>query len=193
MSSSVYIFDFDGTIADSAQLVLEIGNVVLKNNKREPITELDFNVLKDMSVKEQIQKMNIPVWMIPKLAASVRSELKARIDQLEPIQGMPELLKELSSKSNTRVALLSSNSKDNIEYFLNKHALSDIFEYKHTDVGIFSKKNRLQKLVKTMGCKPNDVVVYVGDESRDVEAALKAGLVPVSVTWGLNSIDLLKR
>jgi len=36
-------------------------------------------------------------------------------------------------------------------------------------------------------------VFYVGDETRDVEAARKAGVKTIAVTWGFNGEDILKK
>jgi phosphoglycolate phosphatase len=39
----------------------------------------------------------------------------------------------------------------------------------------------------------SDECVYVGDETRDVEAARKAGMRSAAVTWGFNSRELLEK
>jgi phosphoglycolate phosphatase-like HAD superfamily hydrolase len=36
-----------------------------------------------------------------------------------------------------------------------------------------------------------DEVIYIGDESRDVEAARESGIKVISVTWGYNSREAL--
>ena len=35
--------------------------------------------------------------------------------------------------------------------------------------------------------------LYVGDETRDIEAAQKAGVSIAAVTWGYNSAEVLRR
>jgi phosphoglycolate phosphatase-like HAD superfamily hydrolase len=34
-------------------------------------------------------------------------------------------------------------------------------------------------------------VIYVGDETRDIEASKKAGIPVIAVTWGLNDREIL--
>lgn len=36
-------------------------------------------------------------------------------------------------------------------------------------------------------------VIYVGDETRDVEAAKKVGVKVIAVTWGINSEKILRK
>jgi phosphoglycolate phosphatase len=36
-------------------------------------------------------------------------------------------------------------------------------------------------------------VLYIGDETRDIEAAHKAGVRVAAVTWGYNNAEMLKR
>lgn len=41
----------------------------------------------------------------------------------------------------------------------------------------------LKKIIKELKINPGEVA-YIGDEARDIEAAKKAGILAVAVTWG---------
>ncbi|MEB3145344.1 MAG: HAD hydrolase-like protein, partial [Cylindrospermopsis raciborskii 1523720] len=50
----------------------------------------------------------------------------------------------------------------------------------------------MSSVIKQRQIKPQ-TVIYVGDETRDIEAAKKANLKVIAVTWGFNSPEALTR
>ena len=52
-------------------------------------------------------------------------------------------------------------------------------------------ENQPQDLLPLMRKLAPENVAYVGDETRDIQAAKKVGLRSVAVTWGLNTHDAL--
>ena len=53
---------------------------------------------------------------------------------------------------------------------------------------IFNKSKAINKLAKQLECSLNDMI-YIGDETRDIEAARYAGIKVAAVTWGFNRAD----
>lgn len=51
---------------------------------------------------------------------------------------------------------------------------------------MFGKSRLLKKLMKEKKI-PHADPIYIGDEIRDVEAAKKAGIKVIGVTWGYNT------
>jgi phosphoglycolate phosphatase len=47
-------------------------------------------------------------------------------------------------------------------------------------------------VIKQRQIKP-ETVIYVGDETRDIEAAKKANVQVIAVSWGFNSPEALAR
>jgi phosphoglycolate phosphatase len=92
-------------------------------------------------------------------------------------EGMKELLLSLA-QNNMRFAVLSSNSKSNIEHFfeLNKISCKDIF----CSRSVFGKHILINKFLKQKNLKPSEIL-YVGDELRDVIACRKSD---VPMAWG---------
>jgi phosphoglycolate phosphatase len=70
--------------------------------------------------------------------------------------------------------------------FLDINNLSDLFDFVYSGKSLFGK----EKVIRRMLIHENlsaDRVVYVGDETRDIEASKHAGIPVVAVSWGLNS------
>ena len=184
------LIDFDGTIADTAAIVMEVGNEVLREYGMEEVPEEDFEIMRAKSATDLMKQFKVPVRKIPAIVTSIRSSLKQRIDTIEPIDGMIELLKELAANEQIDISVLSSNSTENVEFFLKKYKIYDIFDSIHGDVGVFSKYTKIRRIAKTEGRGKR--VVSVGDETRDVEAARIARVPSIAVDWGLSAEVRLK-
>lgn len=182
------IFDFDGTIADSFDLFVETSLKIVPDNVDKTISPED---LRGLSVKEILKKLKIKRWNVPKFVVQGRKEMSRSISGLKSFEGLADVLAILK-KQNISVCILSSNSKDSIETFLQNNKLSKFVDQTIGDVGIFGKAKAIKKLVKSLGNNRSEFV-YVGDEVRDVAAAKKAGIQSIAVTWGFNNKKILQK
>lgn len=178
-------FDFDGTIADSFELFVEAFRKVAPVKEPESI---DIEKLRGMSVKEVIKILGVKKWQIPKLVVDGRKEMANGVADLEVFPGIHDVLKQLK-KSGDQMFILSSNSPENIRKCLEKNGLADYFEDIIGDIGLTAKK----KAIKTLAKMVDQELIYVGDEVRDVEAARKAGVKCIAVSWGFNTREALEK
>ncbi|HNP19383.1 MAG TPA: HAD-IA family hydrolase [Fulvivirga sp.] len=184
------IFDFDGTIADTLDLGHKIANSLSGKFKFKKINgkeELDY--YRNMSTQEAIKAVGVSYLKLPFVAAAFKKRLAQNIDQLNPIDGIPEVIKELAKHYD--LGILTSNSKSNVKDFLSKHGLTDCFQYIATDIGVFRKKRSILSMIKTYTIDARKTVL-IGDETRDIEAAKKCELPIISVSWGFHTRDNLK-
>jgi phosphoglycolate phosphatase-like HAD superfamily hydrolase len=72
-----------------------------------------------------------------------------------------------------------------VEKFLQINQLN-VFEFVCSEKNIFNKASKLNHLLKKNKLDPQNVF-YIGDETRDMEAAKEVGVKTVAVTWGFNS------
>jgi phosphoglycolate phosphatase-like HAD superfamily hydrolase len=178
---SAFIFDYDGTLADSALTVLPVYNAIAPGLGLPLVTEADFPRLRRLGPKGAIQAYRVPLWKVPLLLAQVRHELEQR-------KIVPALYPGLSTVFDSEVMrkarrfILSSNSRANIDRFLAHHSLGT-FERIDCGSSLFGKARRLRRLLKEVGLRPSEVA-YVGDESRDLEAAREVGAMGIAVSWG---------
>ncbi|MCB5279099.1 MAG: HAD-IA family hydrolase [Candidatus Cloacimonetes bacterium] len=188
MSLPFLLFDFDGTIADSIHLGLKIANHLAPRFGLDTLSEEDFAKVRSMSIPKALKYLKIPVYKLPKLIPTALIEYRHLIHELEPFVGIREMLQELNSMQ-CPMALLSSNSNENVWYFLQHHHLNH-FNWVEGTSGILKKHNSIRKQLKKHKLK-SDNVIYVGDEIRDIIAAHKCGLRIISVSWGFHTTDLL--
>jgi phosphoglycolate phosphatase len=182
------IFDFDGTIADSLKVFIDTAQIVTKQKK--DISEDQIEELRKSTLLEIINILEIKKWQIPNLIINGRKIMKKRITEIKLFDGMKEILEELTIDHD--VYILSSNSSDNIQYFLKKYELESIFTSIYSDVPIWGKSSSLRKFCKRESMKIADCV-YIGDEIRDIEAAKRVKIKFISVGWGFINPDTLSK
>ncbi|MDX2243517.1 MAG: HAD hydrolase-like protein [Leptolyngbyaceae cyanobacterium bins.302] len=186
----VIIFDFDGTIADSFETVLRISNQ-LAAEFGYPVVQgaEEIDQLKALSSREIIKRSKISPLKLPFLLLRLRTELNREISQLKLISGMKSVLLSLKAQGN-RLGIVTSNSCKNVNTFLEVQELQDVFDFVSSGLSLFGKGRVVQRLMHQRRLHPTEVI-YVGDETRDIEAAHKIGIKAIAVTWGFNSSQAL--
>ena len=184
------VFDFDGTLADTFQHTMRITNILSDEFKFKKVYDHEIEFLKGKTIHEIIKHLKVPILKIPSIVTKARRELHKQIDSIQPIEGLKEVLPQFK-QAGLRLGILTTNSQENVEKFLEMHDLK-IFDFIVSTSRVWGKNYGLTKLIKQEGLSPADIL-YVGDETRDIEAAQKSGVRVVAVTWGYNSHNVLER
>lgn len=184
------IFDFDGTIADTYRLMIEVNNELAGPFGFRKISPKDIAAIQGKSAKDVVRYLKMPLWKVPQIAAQARRRVSEKIHTLKAVSGLKEALMKLKD-AGIRLSIVSSNSKSNILTFLNHNNL-EMFDAVETTSRIWGKNVTIGQLMKRNGFQREEVL-YVGDEVRDIIAAQKLGLAVAAVTWGYNSKDILLR
>ena len=185
----VIIFDFDGTIADSFEAVLKISNQLAAEFGYPKAQPEDISRLKNLSSREVVRQSKVSPFKLPFLLRRLRYELNQEIHRLKPIPGMKSALLRLKQQGN-QLGIVTSNSCENVAAFLEAQELSDVFDFVGSGLALFGKGRVIQRILKQHQLNPADVI-YVGDETRDIEAARKIGIQVIAVSWGFNSSQAL--
>jgi phosphoglycolate phosphatase len=189
MIKKVIIFDFDGTIADSHDLLVEITNRLSGEFGYQPVEPEDILELKHLSSREIVNQSRISIFKLPFLLRRVKSEVNKEIVKLKPIPGIEKTLWELK-QHGYQLGIITSNSRDNVITFLNNHNLEGVFDFVCATPTIFGKHKTIKRFLWQ-----NQIIaenaIYVGDETRDVKAAKDSKVKVISVGWGFNSSRVL--
>lgn len=178
------VFDFDGTIANTFDLSIDLINSVAHHYGLKPFSVAEIERLRSKSTKEIFAELHIPLLEAPIFIKEIAKLLRDQVDQVKPIAGLPELLHRLKHQ-NYNLDIITSNTIETVSLFLQKHNL-ELFNHVYSDKSLFGKHVVIKKYLKKHQINPKETI-YVGDEIRDIEAAHKAGLKIISVTWGFNS------
>lgn len=186
----VVLFDFDGTLADSFPIFLEIVTKLSEKHKFKTLSSAELEKLRAENTKNLLKIIKIPIYKVPILARDMKKLQSLSIENIKPFPEIPQTLKTLK-ENGIMLGILTSNSPDNVAKFLLKNNLN-YFDYIIGNIGIFGKAGSLKNFVKKQKMN-NEDILYVGDETRDIEACQRAGVRVAAVTWGFNSETGLKK
>lgn len=102
---------------------------------------------------------------------------------------MAEALRDLKARGY-RLGILTSNLQENVEAFLETEELQDLFEFVRAGITVFGKSRSIRRALRTLDLSPAEVI-YLGDETRDIEAAHRSRVWAIAVGWGFNSRSAL--
>lgn len=183
------IFDFDGTIANTIDTGIGIFNEISSDYGLEPFTSEDVVELRKLNIRAVLSRIGISKITAIKIATRIRKEIHDRMDEVDIFPGTAEAVSSLHEEG-FRMGILSSNSKDNIKEFISRFDLSHCFEFIEAGVSLFGKSKRINQVLKKQKVACTDVL-YIGDETRDMEAARKSEVSTVAVCWGANEKEAM--
>ena len=187
--SKTVLFDFDGTLADTLYEVVNIINSLSREFGYSKIKKKDIPKIRNKTAQEILKEAGISMFKLPFIVKRARLELNKVIEFLKPVQSIREVLLVLK-KRRYKLGIVTSNSKENVEKFLKKNNF-ELFDFIYSGSSIFGKHKLLKDTLKKQNLKPNEVI-YVGDETRDIEAARKNQIKIIAVIWGFNSRKILE-
>lgn len=183
------IFDFDGTIVDSFDKVIEKFNVLADQFHFRKTSPNKFLQLKDLDSRALIKHFNISTFKLPIVLYYARKQLRIEMAHLLSFSNVPQVIQRLH-QAHFKLGILTSNSNENVMEWLKLNNLSSFFDFIHGDSGYFGKNRQLKKILKKYAINPSQAY-YIGDETRDIEAAKYNGIYSVATTWGFNLEKIL--
>ncbi|MGB5768386.1 MAG: HAD-IA family hydrolase [Crocosphaera sp.] len=191
MSLKVIVFDFDGTLADTYDAFVEIANSLSEEFGYKSVDRKEQEQLKHLSARDLIKQSEISPLKIPFVLKRVKSELTHKIKELQPINEIPTCLKKLKNQGYV-LGIITSNTENNVLAFLKNNTLEQFFDFIYAGTTLFGKHKIINKLLKEHKLLPNEVI-YIGDETRDINSAKKSRVKSIAVTWGFNSAEVLAK
>ena len=184
------VFDFDGTLADSYDIVL---NFLLDRagKQRSDITDEEYIRLKNMPMRSIATEVGLRHWQLVPTYFAGRRYMTKHLQQTPPFAGTEQLLRSLYEQ-NVPVYIVSSNSTKNIKRFLKHYSLKQYVKKSYGGAGWFGKQRALRKLAQRYRLQLV-TTASVGDEVRDVVAARIARMIPIAVSWGFSDDEQMQR
>jgi len=199
MNKKLILFDYDGTIVDSAKMIVKGAieafrmcglpdpdpNKVRENIGKPLATALDAYAPKGYEVNPEMISNAYRKWY------AEQGRLGLQDEPLYP--GMFKLINDLKNHKEFNIGVATNKSRIALNNGLNKHNLDEIFDITLTmeeanpkpdpDMAIqaMSKLNIEQKST-----------IIVGDTINDIGLGVNAGINSIGVAWGYNSIEMLK-
>lgn len=178
------LFDFDGTIADTFDDGFEILNKLAVEFGFRPLRVEDLEKARDMRTRELMKFLGIPMTKMSRIARRGSEELHERMPGVKPLEGLPVLLRALHA-AGYQLGIVTSNTEANVRLFLQKFDL-ELFDFIRSSSKLLGKAHEIKGVIKSRRIPAADIL-FIGDETRDIEASQKAGIRIAAVTWGYNS------
>jgi len=184
---AVFLFDFDGVIADTLQTEIKYFLPISKKNNLGISSVQDLVSLCNENVFKSLHARGISIPLYLQAYNEFYDVLSKEKYITKPFPGMIALLKETALKYP--VYIVTSNIYKFPDDMLSKYKITGIR-------GILSAETENSKVKKINSVKekyPNDRIYFITDTKGDViEAHESAADIVVAVTWGWHSRDLLE-
>ena len=182
------IFDFDGTIADSFDYVTSFLERHVAKGRQ--LTTMERSALRGMTMAQMAVHLGSPKWRLPLLFVIGRRVMGKAIYDVPIFEGIGKVIEQLHAEGH-ELMIVSSNNSRNIRKFLKQHHLYKYFTDLYGGAGFFGKRRAIRSILRRNHVPARDAI-YVGDESRDIEAAKAAEIRIIAVTWGFDQAEFLE-
>ena len=199
MNKKLVLFDYDGTIVDSAKMIVKGAieafrmcglpdpdpNKVRENIGKPLATALDAYAPKGYEVKPEMISNAYRKWY------AEQGRLGLQDEPLFP--GMFELINDLKNNKKFYIGVATNKSRIALNNGLKKHNLNNIFHITLTMDEAKAKPDpdmAIQAMSKLNMKKKSTIIV--GDTINDIGLGINAGINSIGVAWGYNSIEMLR-
>jgi phosphoglycolate phosphatase len=180
----VILFDFDGTLADTfPRMERLLPRVARELRFRVPSPE-EIRALREMRLPQILADLRIPWWKVPLVVWRARALLACGPVPVELFPGIAELLHDLDG-AGVEWGIQTTNGLDLVRRTL-RHNQAPEPGWIESGVSLSGKARRLRRFAQVRAIPPGDLLL-VADETRDVQAALEAGVSVIAVGWGYNT------
>jgi phosphoglycolate phosphatase len=185
MSYRLLVFDWDGTIIDSAATIAEcirdasreLGLEVPDRERARHVIGLGLHDAMRLAVPA------LAAQRYPEFVARYRKHFLARKDSMQLFDGMRQLLEGLSKKH--LLAIATGKSRGGLDRDLEFHRLKPLFAGSRCADETSPKPHpaMLMEIMEELAVQ-KDSSLMIGDTSHDMEMARAAGVDALAVTYG---------
>jgi len=185
------VFDFDGVIADSLDILWEFFDKINKKYKFFTFKNKDeLTTLWDQNLFETVTKFGVSKEDFIKFYNEWVKLLILNTEKVKPFDELKPILEKLSQ--NNYLIIISSNDDKIINDFLKRNDLSEYFSSIYgTEWGI-SKKIKLEMALNEFKI-PKGLTYFITDTIGDLKELKKFGIRTVAVTWGYHDKEKLEK
>jgi len=186
MTYKAILFDLDGTLLDSVQIILEAAGEVCDAMGLD-FDEADFR--KSIGIPLRVQALR---WAGSR-AEEFRDRYRAIYRELQEeravlFPGTAEMLAEIKARGSLTGVVTSKSTRSTLRALEHTGILAFFDTIVTADDVVHHKPHPdpILKALESLGLR-SDEALYIGDSMFDVEAAQAAGVEVVGVSWGARS------
>lgn len=195
-----FIFDFDGTLVDSRLNIANSFNYALKINKFKQISpKLIYPLIGKLTIEETFKKFypQLSQYEIETLVKSFRNYQKIHaIDEIIFFDGVIETIKKLRNNKK-QIAIVTTKNINQLKHILKVFKIDNLFDVVFgSGINNFKKpqKECLDYITKNLKSPiQKNKILMIGDSIIDCEFANNCQIDIAAVSWGIDSVDILKK
>lgn len=188
MNRKLIIFDFDGTLADTLPVFLQVFDEAADKYGFKRFDPSRRQALRDLDARQLMTLHQVPLWKLPAIANFMRASMGRNTDGIRLFDGMDEALRALKAQG-VQLTIVSSNSRSNVLTILGPETAA-LFSQFECGASLFGKLPKIRKVLAATGVA-REHVMLIGDEIRDARVSAEAGIAFGAVAWGFNNVDVL--
>jgi phosphoglycolate phosphatase len=189
MAYRLAIFDFDGTLADSFPFLASVFDGLADRHGFRRVEPHEVSRLRRCGAREIMAHLGMPAWKLPLVARSFIGLMRENAAAVPLFAGAGDMLEHLAQRGIV-LAIVSSNSRENVERVLGPHTARLISHYE-CGASIFGKRSRIRTVLKRSGIQKTDAIC-IGDQPTDLDAAHAEHVDFGAVAWGYGDFESLK-
>lgn len=190
---SLVIFDLDGTLIDSAAIILEAQYVTFARCGRvHPGREAGLGIVGltlDIALM-RLAGLDEPDNHLTETYRQVFNAMRVQAETdpalAEPFfPGVEDMLETLAARPGLKLGVATGKSRRGLDYIVERHGWQKLFATLQSADDAPSKPHpgMILRAMSETGARPEQTAM-VGDSSFDIEMAVAAGVAPIAVSWG---------
>ncbi len=188
MHCKLIIFDFDGTLANSFPIVLNMLDELAQKFNTKRLNHADIPHLRNYTPRKIMKMHNVRLWKVPAILKFTRMRMRSDAHRIHKFEGIDEVIRELYER-NIKLGIITTNTRGIVEQVLGPEIFK-LITYFLGEVSLFGKPKALKKMLSLSGVEKSETLA-IGDEIRDLDAAKKVNIPFGAVLWGFASPEAL--
>jgi HAD superfamily hydrolase (TIGR01509 family) len=188
------VFDFDGTLVDSMNIIFEVLNEALSKRNLPKISLELLGRMAGQPISDMVNaEMHVPETTIKAIEKDVfKSYMKFCRTSCQPLPHVENTLKILKSKG-VKLGLLTTTPRKPLEVAVRKLAIGKYFDVMlaKNDAKNKPDPDGLKRIIREFGIR-KDYCLYVGDSPTDILTGKAAGIKTIAITTGITTMEQLK-
>ena len=198
MTGKLVVFDVDGTLVDSREILKHTADEAFTALGLTPPSYDELRQIVGLSLYEGLAQLapDLTAEQVAGLVAHYKVTFQALHqdpDFIEPLYaGAAELLERLKAEG-WRIAMATGKSRRGVNTIVAMHRWADLFDSTHCADDGPGKPHpaMLIEAMRKLDARPEDTVM-IGDTAHDLRMAQAAGVRAVGVSWGFHTREELE-
>ncbi|MBF4694092.1 HAD family hydrolase [Fusibacter ferrireducens] len=187
------IFDFDGTIMDTNDIIKESLNEASKKFRNSEISSDEYELILGKPLEQQMKDLSETKYeaMTEFYRQYYRANQESRTQIFEGVHDLLETLKN----NDVKCGILTNKGRNGLEKGLKQYHIESYFEYYLSAQDVIRAKPNpegIHKICAYYSVREEDTLM-VGDSAHDIEAGKNAGVSTCLVSWTILNLSKLKK